>query len=133
MHMLRIVQWEKETQCMSEASPQVPTSGQVLSKTGPVSYRVELENGRVCRHHQDHVRPCQERSNTELTTESTDISPTLGESTSDPWSGSLPGSDATPVTTCDSLPDAEQDSNSEEQSKYPSRDRRPPDCYESAF
>ena len=108
-------------------------SGQVLSKTGPVSYRVELENGGVCRRHQDHVHPRQEKSNTELTSESTDISPTGGESTSDPGSGSLPGSDATPVTTADSSPDAEQDSNSEEQLKYPSRERRPPDRYESTL
>ena len=121
---------------MSETSPQVPTVSGNPDKYCPrlVQYHTKWYwRMVVCRRHQNHVRPRQERGNTELTSESTDISPTAGESTSVPGSGSLPGSDATPVTAPDSSPDAEQDSNSEEQSKYPSRDRHPLDRYESTL
>lgn len=112
-------------------------SGQVLSKTGPVSCRVELEDGGVCRRHQDHVRPRQvtlqqEPSNTGLTTECAETLPTGSEHASDQEGTPRHSSDAAPVTTPGSRLE-EQDSCPEESAKYPRRTRHPLDRYESTL
>ena len=63
-------------------------SGTVVEKTGPVSARVQLDNGTVIRRHQDHVRS---RENDVAEESATSVTPNVTPVV-------LPGSDATPPT-----------------------------------
>lgn len=49
-------------------------SGNVLAKTGPVSYKIELTNGTLVRRHIDHIRRCyMEKLDTEPTENKYDV------------------------------------------------------------
>ena len=87
--------------------------GVIVSSTGPVSYTIKLEDGRVVRRHIDHVR---DRSTPE-------------SSASPPTSDPIEDFGFFPVLSADtSAPPSRQEPQPEEPARrYPQRDRHPPE------
>ena len=94
------------------SSPKSWKEGTVVHTTGPVSALVELQDGQVVRHYQDHLRRIQ--------------NPTKPEPEM-----SVPEADAT-TKAADPQPRADESPTSETQEAKPScpvRNRRLPQCY----
>ena len=115
--------------------------GTVIDQTGPVSYRIRVQGGRVWRRHVDHLieatgesvhsEQSQQNTDTEWNTMSSDDSafrpPTPGQSDTAAQSNGQSESVTDAVSQDHDITDAETDVTNEstESPRYPSRQRRP--------
>ena len=96
--------------------------GTVVGKIGPVSARIQFDNGRVVRRHQDHVRVCGKEVVTEsVASDIPEIVP-MGDSDSVATSPT-PGSSDPPDTTAPSAESTESSVNLSPKQSRPLRGR----------
>lgn len=103
--------------------------GKIVSQKGPVTFEIELEDGRSCQRHQDHLRKSSEEEQSVLPPDTSE-----GESV---WqTGESPDSDseqvdggASPEQLHDTEPESEPDTGSGGARRYPRRARHPPDRF----
>ena len=102
--------------------------GYVVEVTGPVSYNIELEDGRHWKRHQDHIR-----SRLVVSNDSSDIpipDTTLSGTPSESFPV-LPESPPMNSTSSPVEPESQlQPSVSEQSRRYPVRERRPPERFQ---
>ena len=80
--------------------------GHIIKSVGPLSYLIKLSDGRIFRHHVDHLRKCfisQDQNSV--------------------------ASDSIPDFSDVSFPDQATQNDTDDQRRYPQRDRHPPDRY----
>jgi hypothetical protein len=94
------------------------TKGVIVRKLGPVTYTVEMANGRLVKRHTDQLR---ERINT------TPVETTIHDNYTFPTSTELMESDTTELTTVPTTPIPVETPQSTR--RYPDRVRHPPDRY----
>ena len=97
--------------------------GKIVSQKGPVTFEIELEDGRSCQRHQDHVRKRSEEEQSVLPREASEREIV--------WQTSEgPDSDSEQVDEGDSPePELEPNTGSGGNRRYPSRARHPPDRF----
>ena len=113
--------------------------GKIIESTGPISFRIQLQNGHVLRRHQDHLRHRMERfeqvsaetasDENETLTDMTSVG-TSAETTSTPEEASNPRNlldESSPADTVEVFPPTSATP------RYPQRVRNQPDRYRPSF
>ena len=112
--------------------------GHIIESSGPVSFKVQLQDGRTISRHQDHLRKrfTEDPEQSELPLCEDDLDIAIGVSgTTTTTSATSSEQDSTPVVQ-ETLPTVGQDSEtvtplpeSAMTRRYPSRTRKPPERY----
>ena len=108
--------------------------GHILNHRGPVSFEIQLEDGRICHHHQDQIRKCvsEYRCPEEASEETDDTHFPIVRGDTD---GSV--NPATAALSDDVSTEQQQQMTSNastqvvrtgQRGRYPQHVRRPPDC-----
>ena len=94
--------------------------GTILENTGPVSSRIELQDGTICRRHNDHVRARQENETVEESdSRELDSATEIGVSES-----------GVSVSNDTVQPDSSPEQSTRDSvTSYPKRNRKPPDRF----
>ena len=106
--------------------------GKILGHSGPISFKVELDDGRVCKRHIDHVRHRETApDSTSLPSEDIDNDIDMDIDTSGPTANQNEGPPDLPAPIpAPERPRVPQSTTSvPERKTYPTRDRKPPQRY----